>query len=214
MSNKTEHALEHGEHAEHAAHDPFDRRVTMTIAITAALLACATMLGHRAHTGTLALQMEATEQFTKGANKWNHFQAKKNRQYLYDITAEQSGMLVNQPGLPKENASEWKNAVGTSIANWKRRVKKYEDESGELQAKAEAFDAEGEKLREQSKHVHHLGDQYDIAELGIEMGLVLCSLAVLTKKKGFWYTGMGFSGVGAAIMLFTVYQQYIAHGGH
>jgi hypothetical protein len=37
-----EHHLEHAEHAQHAAHDPFDRRVTMTIAIIAAMLACVT----------------------------------------------------------------------------------------------------------------------------------------------------------------------------
>jgi hypothetical protein len=35
--------------------DPFDRHVAMSMAIVAALLACVTMLSHRAHTETLSL---------------------------------------------------------------------------------------------------------------------------------------------------------------
>jgi len=58
--SETEHHLEHAEHAQHAAHSPFDRRVTMTIAIIAAMLACVTLLSHRAHNETLALEIEAS----------------------------------------------------------------------------------------------------------------------------------------------------------
>src|SRR5260370_42497114 len=59
MSHGPEHHIEHAQHAEHASHDEFNKRVTMSIAIVAAVLACVTMLGHRAHNETLLLQGEA-----------------------------------------------------------------------------------------------------------------------------------------------------------
>src|SRR5450755_3059947 len=59
MSHGPEHQIEHAEHAVHAAGDSFNRQVTMSIAIVAAILACVTMLGHRAHNETLRLQGEA-----------------------------------------------------------------------------------------------------------------------------------------------------------
>jgi hypothetical protein len=74
--SETEHHLEHAEHAHHAAHNPFDRRVTMSIAIIAAMLACVTMLSHRAHNATLQLHIEANDNFTLATNKWTYYQEK------------------------------------------------------------------------------------------------------------------------------------------
>ena len=50
MSHGTEHHLEHAEHAQHQAHDPFDRRVAVSMAIMAAVLAGVTLASHRGHT--------------------------------------------------------------------------------------------------------------------------------------------------------------------
>jgi hypothetical protein len=38
--------------------------------------------------------------------------------------------------------------------------------------------------------------------------LVLCSIAVLTKRAGFWYAGMGAAGLGAVLAAIGVYGQY------
>ena len=55
-----------GEQAEQRL-DPFDRRVAMTMAIIAAVLACVTMLSHRAHDESLSLLAEANR-LTTAAN--------------------------------------------------------------------------------------------------------------------------------------------------
>lgn len=77
MTHGPEHHIEHAEHAAHAVHDNFNKQVTMSIAIVAAVLAAVTMLGHRAHNDTLRLQGEALDfqtkasiKSTKTANKW------------------------------------------------------------------------------------------------------------------------------------------------
>ena len=69
MTHGPEQHMEHAEHAAHAAGDDFNRKVTMSIAIVAAVLACVTMLGHRAHNDTLRLQGEALELQTKASIK-------------------------------------------------------------------------------------------------------------------------------------------------
>src|SRR5204863_9491708 len=83
MSHGPEHHIEHAEHAAHASHDEFNKRVTISIAMVAAVLACVTMLSHRSHNEVLRLQGEALQQqtlasiqSTKAANKWAYYQTK------------------------------------------------------------------------------------------------------------------------------------------
>src|SRR5437870_186147 len=78
----------------------------------------------------------------------------------------------------------------------------------DIEKEARGLGEEADSLRKESKHVHHLGDYYDLAELGIELGLVLCSIALMTKKKEFWYSSLALTALGSVLMLFGIYQQY------
>jgi FtsZ-binding cell division protein ZapB len=193
MSHGMEEHLEHAEHAQHAEHihDPFFRRVAMTMAIVAAVLACVTMLSHRAHTETLRLQNEATIHHTQASNQWAYFQAKKNREYFYDV----SGVILEPIALKAENS----NALLAKVEEWKSTVQRYKKEAAEIQSQADALTKRGEALREESEHAHHRADRFDLGELGVELALVLCSLAVLTKRGQFWYAGIASGIVGAAV---------------
>ena len=79
---------EEAEHAAHHAIDPFDKRVAMSMVVIAALLAGVKVLGHRTHTDTLSYQIEANVHHTKESDQWSYFQAKKNRQYLFEAQAD------------------------------------------------------------------------------------------------------------------------------
>lgn len=70
LSEQTEHAHHSGQKA-----------IGLTTAITAVLLAVATLLAHRAHTEEIKLQTRAVDQ-------WNFYQAKHLRSHLYGIDAE------------------------------------------------------------------------------------------------------------------------------
>ena len=56
----------------------------------------------------------------------------------------------------------------------------FEKEAAEIQSQADALTKRGEALREESERAHHRADRFDLGELGVELALVLCSLAVLT----------------------------------
>ena len=219
MSHGPEHHIEHAEHAAHAAHDPFETRVILSITILAALLAAVTMLSHRAHNATLQLQLKANDSFTEASNQWNYFQSKKNRQYLYETADLQSDILLAIP-VPKtvkedDEYKSWQDASKKRKADeWQKRAARYEKETKEIQKHAEGLTKEAEEYRERSAHVHHAGDTYDMAELGVEIGLVLCSLAVLTKRYGFWYGGLTCSLIGIVLAAVGLYQQYVILAAH
>ena len=190
MEEHLEHA-EHAQHAEHTVHDPFFRRVAMTMAIVAAVLACVTMLSHRAHTETLRLQNEATINHTQASDQWAYFQAKKNREYFYDVSE-----VILEPVAAKADNS---TALLAKAEDWKSKVKKYETEAADIQTEAKALTDRARELQEESQHAHHRADRFDLGELGVELALVLCSLAVLTKRVGFWYAGIVGGVIGAAV---------------
>ncbi len=203
MTHGPEHHVEHAEHASHAAHNPFDRQVTMTIAIVAALLACATMLSHRSHTQTLQLQILANDAATKTFNEWNQYQAKRNRQDLHSTKLS----LVKVLGTPKDLSTD----AQKERQSWASEIERYKEETRTLAEQAKKYQQEAEDYKKQSAHMHHLSDQYDMSELGIEVALVLCSLAVLTKRRSFWLGGLIVGLAGLAVLLVGVYHQYFAH---
>jgi uncharacterized protein DUF4337 len=215
-----EHHVEHAEHAAHAAHDPFDRIVTMTIAIVAAVLACVTMLSHRAHNDTLRFQAEAgrfqtqaNTYHTKESDAWSFYQAKNIRKYEFEAFLASMQVMVKEKGTDEIS--------GKTMKLWTDQIAKYKIELPQLQEAARALNKKGEEAQkaadeilEKSHEAHARGDRYDLAELGVEMALVLCSIAVLTKRRSFWLSGMVIGSVGALIALATVLGLFMPGGHH
>ena len=191
MSHGTEEHLEHAEHAQHPVHDPFYRQVAMTMAIVAAMLACVTMLSHREHTETLRLQNEATIHHTQASDQWAYYQAKKDREYNYDVSAEILKAIADR--------SDNSKALLSKVEEWTGKVQRYEKETADIEKTAKELTHQAEHRQTESEHAHHRADRYDLGELGIELALVLCSLAVLTKRPRFWHVGIGFGVLGAIV---------------
>jgi hypothetical protein len=202
MSHGTEEHLEHAEHAQHPVHDPFFRQVAMTMAIVAAVLACVTMLSHREHTETLRLQSEASILQTQASDQWAHYQAKKNREYQYEIAEE---MLASLADAGKGPSSKDSSAASLKKENWNQKVKRYKEESEEIKKEAESYEKDARDRREQSHRAHDRADRYDLGELGVELALVLCSLAVLTKRSQFWHAGIGVGVIGACVAASAIF---------
>jgi hypothetical protein len=199
-------AEEHA-HETHLSH--FDRQVAMTMAIMAALLAVMTMMSHRAISESLSLQVEASSlrteaniYHTRASDEWAYYQAKNIR------STEYQGFLAMLDALSKDPV------VGESRSrqlqeNWGAEVRKYEGvELPKLKASAEnlvnqalRYEGEAGEALKRSVGAHLRGERLELAELGVELGLVLCSLAVLTKGHNFWYGGIAAGAVGVLISL-------------
>jgi hypothetical protein len=206
MAPTHEH-LEHAEHAQHAAHDPFDRRVAMTIALVAAALAAVTMLSHRSHNQTLQLQGDANRARIDASNAWAQYQAKRLRQAQYEMLGEMLPLVAAGP-----DASQ--GARKDVCDKWKAQAARYKKELEEITEKAKGYEAEAETAIHASHLAHVRGDRFDVAELAVEFGLVLCSIAVLTKRKLFWGVGAvsGLIGVVVACSVLTLNDVPHGHG--
>ena len=58
-----------------------EKKIGLTMAIVAVLLALATMLGHRSHTDEVLIQTKANDQ-------WAYYQAKNIRSHMYEANFE------------------------------------------------------------------------------------------------------------------------------
>ncbi|MGD0304750.1 MAG: DUF4337 domain-containing protein [Candidatus Acidiferrales bacterium] len=159
------------EHAEHGAEGGL-AAVTLTMAIMAVLVASVTLLGHRAHTEEVLLQSRAADQ-------WAYYQAKEIRRRSYELFIDELSVFSLQNG----------EQVTAMKEKYAKEVERYAEELKDIEA--EAKKAEDEVKVEEAR-----ADRYDLAEVLLEAGLVICSITLLTKKKMFWYMGIVLAVVG------------------
>jgi hypothetical protein len=223
MGHRTDQHLEHTEHTQHHAQDPFDRKIAMSMAVLAAVLAGVTMLSHRGHTETLRLATEATQFHTQESDAWNYYQAKNVISFDYE------GQLALLDVLPNsENTAE---ARKEAVALMNDALDKYKGKRGpngkrpegkgqlaKLKAKAEKLQATGNEATTKSHHVHGAVDWIDGGHLALDLSLVLCTVALLTRQRSFWYTGLLVGLIGASVAGVGVYQWVftdpVAHTHH
>jgi hypothetical protein len=161
----------HGGHGEHEE-GPLTMPVTVTLSILAVLVAMSTLLGHRAHTEELLLQARASDQ-------WAYFQAKNIRLRETQSVADILGALA-----PAD-----KEKTAALHEKYLTEVQRYEKEKDQISEQAKDFEKERDLVQRRA-------DRYDAGEVFLEIGLIICSFTLLTKKKGFWFTGIVLGLVG------------------
>ncbi|MGB7284064.1 MAG: DUF4337 domain-containing protein [Candidatus Acidiferrum sp.] len=163
----------HNEHED----NPFLLSVSVTIAILAVLVAGATLLSHRAHTEELLLQAQATDQ-------WAYYQAKNIR--LHEMQSVADLLSVLEPA-DKEKAAALHE-------KYMKEVERYEGDKDDISEKAKDFEKERD-------FVSRRADRFDGGEGLLEVGLVICSMTLLTKRRGYWFAGMLIAAGGVAFAL-------------
>src|SRR6202790_1280442 len=158
--------------------NPFTLPVSVTISIPAVLVAGATLLGHRAHTEELLLQSQATDQ-------WAYYQAKNIRLHEVQAVADMLGALA-----PQE-----KKKTAALREKYSKEAERYSGEKEDISDKAK-------ELEKERDVVSRRADRFDGGEALLEVGLVICSITLLTKRRAFWFFGM-FVGAAGVVMALT-----------
>jgi hypothetical protein len=161
------------------------------------------------HTRAGVEKTEAAAASTNAANKWAHFQAKKLREHFYETqsemllaTGKQDDATINRVKEWKANAARYKSEtepLSKEAKEYEKEEKEHRVKAKELEHEAEEKAHEAEHLEKESEHAHHQSDRYDLGEMGVELALVLCSIAILTKWPAFWYGGIALGAVGAIV---------------
>ena len=151
-------------------------RIALAISILAVLVALVTVLGHGPATDALLMQSRANDQ-------WSEYQAKKIRQDNLQVVLDQM-MLAPAPTA----------AAQAKMAEYRAHIDKWSKDLEESQAKAREDEAEV-RLAERK------GSRFDLAEALLQIGVVLASITLLTRKKTFFLLGLvlGVIGLAAAV---------------
>jgi len=150
--------------------------ISLAISILAVMVAMVTVLGHRSHT-------EAVLSQAKASDMWNEYQAKKIRSY-------QAGIATFQLSVqPNTNA----DAVEKQMEDYRAQQEKWKEELAEGERQAREFEAE-------VKHTERQADRYDLGEALLQIGVVLCSITLFTRRRLYFATGLT---LGVAGLLFA-----------
>jgi hypothetical protein len=152
------------------------------------------------------ISTEAAGTEVEKSNLFAWYQAKRQRQAVYQTSIAMTDVLtVKDEAKAKAAVADWKKKADEyddrndpdSLPNIRDRGKAAEKKAEELRAEANKVRAEATKFKQQAEdkgheaeHVHDMTDRFDLAHLAAEIGLVLCSIALLTKKKAYWYLGL------------------------
>jgi hypothetical protein len=155
------------------AHGVRQRKIGVTMAMIAALLAGVTLMGHRLHTEEVVVQTEA-------ADSWAYFQAKNNRYHMYAADAALAKLMSPQ---------------GEALAEtWAKKAEEEREQAEDIRKSSEHLNAE-------TRATAHRATFFDIGEICLEVAIVLCSISLLTGTMLFWrlsFVGMALGLVIAA----------------
>ncbi len=155
----------------HDARRREERRIGMTMAVFAALLAVVTMMGHRAHTEEVVLQTQVTDD-------WAFYQAKNGRAQMYEADA-QLAQLAGGGGV----------TLGTTFI---ARAEKEKVDAEQIRRRAEQREEETRATARQASY-------YDAAEIFLEVAIVLCSIALLADMLVFWRLSFVAGAIGIVV---------------
>src|SRR6202140_3700543 len=165
------------ETGEEHGNNPLVLPVSLTISILAVLVAAVTLLGHRTHTEELLLQSQATD-------RWAFYQAKNIRLHEMQGMVDLLGTIT--PVDKEKNAALREKYV--------KEVERYNGEKENISEKAKDLEKERDTISRRA-------DRFDGGEALLEVGLVICSITLLTKRRAFWLAGIVVGALGGAMAL-------------
>jgi uncharacterized iron-regulated membrane protein len=198
MAGAHEH-LEHAEHTEHAAHS--NRKIALMIAVIALCLAFSETLGKSAQTAALSHNVEAS-------NLWAFFQAKTIRTTVLRTMAEMKKLEVE--AVPDEAK---RAELQKQIDAWNKTAARYDDEpstnEGRKQLSSRAV--KETKARDVAMDRYHL---YEFASAAFQIGIVLCSAAVITSMVALAWLAGGLTVAGLGLMGLGLFMPDVMHLVH
>ncbi len=156
------------------ATDPFEKRVAISIAALAVMLSFIGNLGDNAKTDSILKTNEAT-------NQWGYFQAKSIKGQM---AAMQGDLLATLGGAQPDEART------KEIARLRDETARYEKEKTEIKKQAE-------DLQKEAAHDSTINNRCDLASLMLQIAVVICSVAILSRWHAFWFAGLALGLAGA-----------------
>jgi len=186
--------LETAEHAQHAAHEGGrdNKKIALVISVLALFLAFSETFGKSAQTAALNAQIEAS-------NLWNFFQAKNIRRTLTIVASDSA--KIDLATAPDEAR---RALIAKQIEQWTQTAARYQSEpeagggKGEGTRELSRRAQEMEKARDLELNKYH---NFEFASAAFQIGIVLCSAAVITGIVALAYGALAVGLLGVLFMV-------------
>jgi len=179
----------------------FTKRVALTTALYAVVLAIASLGGTNAMKHMLLAQQQASDQ-------WSFYQAKVIREHQYRIQKLRlEADLAERGRTMKPEARHKFEELQAKLADEEKR---YNTEKKEIEQEA--------KKLEQERDLYRTKDPYfDYAEVLLQIAIVMASIAILATSRPLFFFSLGLASLGAFLTLngFMLFLKIpFLHGGH
>lgn len=163
--------------AEEKAASPFTKTVALLVAVYAVALAVTALGGSNAGKDMVMAQQKAS-------NQWAYYQAKVMRENMYLLAAEGLELQVEESASPQTKAAREKK-----LADYRKKAATYKSEKEEIMAEAK-------KLEEERDTAARRDPYFDYAEVLLQIGIVLASVAMLSGRKESFYLSLALAALG------------------
>jgi Domain of unknown function (DUF4337) len=163
----------------------FTRRVALTTAVYAVVLAITSLGANHVMKETLLAQQQASDQ-------WAFYQAKVIREHQYRGQALQveAALVERGPVLRPE-----------ARAKYEELQKKFAEESKRYAEEKKDVEAEARKLEHERDVGKARNPNFDVAEALVQIAIVVASVSILAQSRALYGTSLVFAGLGLALCL-------------
>jgi hypothetical protein len=161
------------------------------LAVTTVLLAvCATLSSFKLE----HFSVESVLKQVMASDQWAFYQAKGTKGYLYELQKEKLELELKT--IEKTASADLAQDYREKIESYGRQAKRYDKEKEDIMKEAKHL----EKERDEA---HERRELFGKSIIFLQMGILLCSIAALMKRKSLW-------GLGSLVGIFGI--AYFAYG--
>lgn len=172
------------EELEEARKDAFTRRVALTTAIFAVLLAITSLGGSNAMKEMLLAQQQAS-------NMWAYYQAKVIREHLYRSQAYLLEAMAANPAAGNPSGQQKIQEARTHLLH---EAQRFNAEKKDIEKEARHFEAERDLNQKKDPY-------FDYAEVLLQIAIVLASVAIISQSRRLYYFAIATAVLGGAFSL-------------
>jgi len=140
-----------------------------------------------------SLVNEAMIKRLQASDKWNEYQADKEKSHLYGL---QSNSMLDAGLIPVPVSAKIK--PGTRLTG-AQRLGEYLDEIEKESSKTKELSTAAEKLSKESEELLEHHHQFAYSVTGIQVAIALGAVAALTKMKWIWFVSLVFGAAGVVL---------------
>ena len=163
----------------------FTKRVALTTAIFAVLLAITSLGGNNTMKEMLLSQQQASDQ-------WAFYQSKALREHLYKTNGRRIEMDLVERGA--RMSPEARKLYGAMRKDMRAEETRYGEEKRQIEEEAKHLEAERDRNLRKDPY-------FDFAEVLLQISIVMASISILAVSRRIFYFAIVSASLGTILML-------------